>query len=295
MYRKYVYYGSIGVGVILGLTIFLPMELSNTLTIVLILATALLCLIISLLIFRFIDKTKDALINQCAPETQEAVRSIQAGKREYLTMEGMDKANVQAVLKGKVSNDNNGSMDIYYYILNDPNLEFLTIDTKSKKVKFGKPDICITELVNTRLHYNPSELVFTAVTVGGVTTGGVTDVGNYYSEKHSRSGKYFLYSYTNQDFKISDENTKKKDAFTIDALLLNSDLTLEAIKGRLHGFDRVKNMFFLSHGTMKMDARDVIATGGDLESMQVLKNDAYNKTQLTKSDCQAVKDFLDSI
>lgn len=211
MNRKWGYYLGGGVGLVLALIITIATEMDSTFGVIIMLGGAAIGFLIVWLYYSNKDKSEKTTRERATDETKTLFSLMEsASSRDSLIYQKkMDSGNLLFVLKGK----GDGLKDYYYFIFKDPNIGITTYDTVSSQYGHEIPTINIYEVDNTWLKYHPSELVYTSVTVGGVTTGGIHDEGNFYTKEHYRSGKYFLSIKTNRKQTLSDDKESKKTGY----------------------------------------------------------------------------------
>jgi len=91
-----------------------------------------------------------------------------------------------------------------------------TLTVKKRDAKIAKV-LGIQPYTRTEYGYTPEKLVYTAVTVGGITTGGVQKTGGHYAREAGKTGKAsIIYTYKS--------GTKLVNA-TVEKIILSKDLT----------------------------------------------------------------------
>ena len=140
-----------------------------------------------------LEKHKEIL--ESAPlEVQTKVKEINTAlsQKKKLKATDLDELGINILLQGC---DENKNIVFYFFKIEDQiyagcNTQFQNYNTA---LYSGMPAFGIREIVDEKLVYHPSDIRFTSVTVGSVTTGGYSDYGNFYTTEYENSGKYYIY------------------------------------------------------------------------------------------------------
>lgn len=221
------------------------------------------------------EQTKETISRVCANLKNEKI----------LSPEFMDKNNILMILSY-----NFGQNNIKECILKDKKTNticfFNLLSTDHNNVKFGKPKLRITQLVNANYTYNEERLVYTSATVGFVTTGGFHKEGGDYTTSYSLTGKYAITDIDQKNF--------------LNEVYLNSNLTKKAQNSNMEKYIKgSSNCLYLLHEMSKL-TRDTLnyalpTVSGNKTlygAYNSLQNSAKNEMALTKAECEEVKDWL---
>lgn len=189
---------------------------------------------------------------------------------------------LSVILIEKIRHDNKASAASY--LLYDKKTKVLTV-TARKGVNANV--IKVNELVDYNVNYHPSEMVYTGVTVGGVHTGAVHDVGNYYSLDGKKTQKYNLI-YTG--IGVADGDYGFINEIKLDPSLIPDAKENEAISKYLNeeGVLILQNSASSKYGKHAVTAMN--QNRSDL-AMQMFKMDYYEQ-QLTYEQCKTIKDWI---
>lgn len=165
----------------------------------------------------------------------------------------------------------------------------------TKRVGSNLSGMNIKQYTNTYTKYNPSQTVYTGVTVGGITTGGFHQTQAYLSESSmGASGGYYLEVKT-----LSWEADRLHDSFILNKIILTDELVKEAEKDPrvqkfLHG-----NELILKHSgssskltSAEKDILQQAVWSGDVATQRNITQRAFVATQLSWQECYDIKDWI---
>lgn len=162
---------------------------------------------------------------------------------------------------------------------------FKRSDVSASYLSFAEHDISYTK-------YNPSQLVYTGATVGGIHTGGFhTTKAHYSSHSQGRAGKYYIYS--------KDHNGK---VVIIQKIILTEELLEEASKSATIKKFIVGNCLELKYDTpeTKLTAAeyDILRNATmsyDHATQLNITQRAFLASQLTRADCVAILNWVSGL
>ena len=193
----------------------------------------------------------------------------------YLTQAEMDQYGVNLALFDKAD----GKEGMYFFMVDNNIYSY-----KASTLRFGTPLFGVEDLETRTDIYHPSDIRFVAVTVGGVTTGGFEEYGNYYTTHFSSTGKGLLYCVV-EGFKMAVLKFKVNSNLEKE---LNKNGFLSGIKKDKHGNRML--MHELSYFTKQK--LDMAACSRNYDMYQNANNEAMKEAAFTKDESQYVGDWI---
>lgn len=207
--------------------------------------------------------------------TDEIIRT-RAKTQCNLTTADMDRIGINLVLSGA---DDNGERTMYFFKVDNQVYAYCHWQLLS-----GKPSFGVASAKTSTLKYHPSDIRYTSVTIGGVTTGGFSEHGNYYTEEYHNTGKGDLWC--------------KMDGYSMIVLSMkvNSALEEEVKKDKfLSGLrrDRNNNIVLLHDtGNAYKDEFQRAFQKDDLAACTRAQSENLKLAYFTKRECQNVADWI---
>lgn len=169
-----------------------------------------------------------------------------------------------------------------YSLIYNEDTSTLTIRKRSPK---NSNDIIIKNYTHTSYSYNPSKLIYTSATVGGVTTGGFdTTKASYSPTSQEQTDKYELYC----------------GKVFIDKLIIPNEEDLKSAKNNqtLKKFYDKGNQFLLEHkvkSSLTPYERQMLQQAvltNDYQTMSGLGKKDIIAKKLTYDECQSIKAWI---
>lgn len=147
----------------------------------------------------------------------------------------------------------------------------------------------IEQIQNTYTKYNPSKMVYTGATVGGVTTGGIHTTEAYLSTQAGpNSGRYHIYA-----------KGHGRKVISIQKIELSKDLLKEAKECKEISKFIVGNELVLKYNTpdtkLTREEQEILKKAIDTFDVALQENitqRAFIASMLTKEDCMAIKKWV---
>lgn len=163
--------------------------------------------------------------------------------------------------------------------------ETLKLDKRSA---FNKKVIKAKPIKDYNLNYHEAQYVYTSASVGGITTGGVTKIGDYNSIDVSSTGKFEIKCYC---YSLNEYRKVKK-------IKLTKELTVCAENNPfIKQFLRKENTLVLEKKTKRDVSEQVsmlIKSGRTDMATRYMKQN-YFETQLTREECIKVIDWISGV
>ena len=181
----------------------------------------------------------------------------------------------------------------YTWLLKNDKAQTVQITQFGESPEF--PNISLKEISASEQTYHPEQLIYTGATVGGVSMGGFHTQEAYISEKFKSSGKYGLYlPFIKPDVPYYDKNSKTN--IKIDEIYLSDSLT-KKVPQELKTFLKEQKLV-LKHENIseskKFLLESAIKSGNPIIYNKALQ-DFYFETQLTKSECQSIINWISGL
>lgn len=141
--------------------------------------------------------------------------------------------------------------------------------------------IKVSKVIIPDIKYNPAQYIYTSATVGGITTGGITKIGDNYSYSYTGTNKCALYI-----------KSKKLDIQTIQTQsqeIIESAKNHPIVKKFVNG-----NQIVLLHEASPNTTEKLkhASTLGNAPLFKSIAKQYYIETRLTKDECEAILDWL---
>lgn len=142
----------------------------------------------------------------------------------------------------------------------------------------------ISEVILTDLKYNPAQYIYTSATVGGITTGGITKIGDNYSYSNKGSKRYSLR--WKPDIGI---NKEIKTIVMASSDIIESAKKHPIVKKYVNG-----NKLVLENkpSSETIEQLNAVNKSGNTELFKQIATQNYIETLLTKDECEAVLDWM---
>ena len=255
-----------------GSTIILVMllgviaELPMFLTVILSLAAG---GITALIVQAVIDQKKNKAWEALPLEVRKASEQIQqiSGK---ITSKELDRLGISLVI---FSDDKADSPKLYFYRYNE---RIYTIQNDGT-VWTNIPSFSVKDAINDELVYHPSDIRFTAVTVGGVTTGGFSEYGDFYTKKYTNTGKGYVSCHLGS-LSMPVLQMKTNSA-------LNKHIKKDKVFSSLSKHKNGNIVFLHNPGDAYQNELYLAAKSDNLQAYQLYQNKVLELSYLEKSEC----------
>lgn len=217
---------------------------------------------------------KHLALDSAPPKIKNIIQRIKSSK-DKLSLGDLDELGILMVANGI---DAKGKKASIYFIDKDYTICKCNNDiTLSKKYA----TFTIDNAINTTSVYTPSDIRYTSVTVGNVTTGGFSDHGNYYTTQYEKTGKKHVICRIGSvkisitSIKLNTELVEKTDGEDIfDMLAEIDDYEYAMLYDGLSSPSVKKNREYMNMG----------ARSGNAKVYEFFQNKALEELYLTKED-----------
>ncbi len=232
---------------------------------------------------------KEQIMNRLSAQTRSTVNTLFSKNDNELRndMRAMEQQGVICFIKGfggDTSIKDNKFSDRYFAVFRDSTSGYVYSIVGWNKIVYGLPSFEIKDLSVSYNQYHPSEYVYTGVSVGGVHTGGVSNVGNYYSkEKWLTAKKEIWINY-------------KPNYYTVDALYLSeSALALARNNSVMKQFITNGNELVLQNAGRTFQTYELEAYRRVNGGASIMQAQSRESVALTGEQANAVMEFLRQI
>lgn len=164
-----------------------------------------------------------------------------------------------------------------------------------KRIGSNLSGMKIRQYKKTYTKYNPSKTVFTAATVGGITTGGFHQTQAYLSDTYAGgSDAYYL-----EVKSLSWEADRLYDVIILKKIILTDELSAEAAKdSRVSKFLHGNELILKKSGKdseLTLLEKDILrqaVLSGDVATQENITQRAFLTTQLSWKECLDIKDWI---
>ncbi len=237
------------------------------------------------------EKTEEEqIMNKLSAKTKSTVNSLYSNLNDNAMKNDMHRMETEGVIcfikgfGGDTSVKGFKSSDTYFAVFRDSDSGYVYSVIGWHKIGYGLPNFEVKDLSVSYNSYHPSKYVYTGVSVGGVHTGGVSDVGNYYSkEKWHTSKKQLWINY-------------KPEYYTVDALYLSeSALKLAEKDPVMKNFITNGNELVLENSKRTYSTYEMEAYRKSSNGVSIMQAQSYESVALTGEQVNAVLAFLRQI
>lgn len=196
-------------------------------------------------------------------------------RNNIITYDNINQLNCIMMIKGYTSE---GEKNVYFFKYNS---EYYVYDTE---LHTGLPHFAVNTVALGNYNYHPSDIRYVGVSIGGISTGGFYDAGNYISKDYETTGKSQLWC------KISNIE------MTVDELLLNERLYDIASRDKkiLPFINQYTKKIKLTHNTKTNYSnlfREAYRNAGYMAAKNI-ENKAFADTLLEQGEATYFRDWL---
>lgn len=229
-------------------------------------------------LFQTINSAADRKKIEAAPqELKNKIEHLRylISKNNTITYDNINQLNCIMMIKGYTSE---GEKNAYFFKYNSA---YYVYDTE---LHTGLPHFAVNTVALGNYNYHPSDIRYVGVSIGGISTGGFYDAGNYISKDYEMTGKSQLWC------KIGNIE------MTVDEILLNEKLYNIAVEDK-------KIISFLNKRTKKAKLahrpktdysnkfREAYRSGGYMAAKNI-ENKAFADTLLEQGEAAYFRDWL---